>query len=432
MGCWYRTFSLRRDVREEVVYRLDGWMLAKGFERWEDPDARFLPPDERGERGAFLLGNDQWTVLAYSEFEEEDRLELELVHLGRPVLRYLVVDSDVWAYQLRVGDEIVSAFASNPGAYSDLPEGPNDLAALCRELELDADPAVLRRLQKRREVFAERAGDAFLAVLGLEAAATQFDYLRDDEIHWRGFELVELRYRRPGFDPMHELDLHRVGELPPERLEPAGAEGEPAPSFEFPVQTRALFALARVYMTLLRPIFWLARPLLRWRARRMLGPRAEGEGATQPSALPIELTQVESGGVFEHRKLGFRLTLGDGIELGGARRLFRWRDVEVGVSIVPASHARAMLAGRATAAEVEKRDLFVGPLPACAWISERREGEEGLRRWLTFFVATRRGVYAFSGHAADRAQPPSRESLWQLAERLSTFELSVLRRAPGN
>lgn len=226
MGSWHRTFALRGDLRTEVLDRLDGWLLAKGFERWEDPDAMLLSPDERGERGAFLVGNGEWTVIAYSELEEEDRLELELIRLGRPVFRYLVVDSDVWAYQLRVGDEIVSAFASDRSIYSDLPEGPNDLDALCRELELGTDPGALRRLQRKRGTFAEVVGGEFLAAIGVEAAGTQFEYLRESEERWSGFEVVELRYRRPGFDPMHELDLHRVEAEPRRFFEPPTPEGK--------------------------------------------------------------------------------------------------------------------------------------------------------------------------------------------------------------
>jgi hypothetical protein len=175
LGSWYRSFSFRADVREPLTETLDRWLRAKGFERAVAASPRLLPPDARGERGAFLLTSPEWTTLVYSAIEEEDRLALELGRLDRPFLRFYVIDSDVWAYELRDGGEVVSAFLSRAGLYDDLPDGPNDLDTFVRVLQLSSRPAELARLQRRRAT--RRGAGGGLAAIGIPCAATQYDYV---------------------------------------------------------------------------------------------------------------------------------------------------------------------------------------------------------------------------------------------------------------
>ncbi|MGE0640192.1 MAG: hypothetical protein AB7G12_01270 [Thermoanaerobaculia bacterium] len=413
-------------------------MRAKGLERVESAEARLLPPHERDERGAFLVWNSKWTVLLYSDFEEEERLIYELSRNRRPFLRFMIVDSDVWAYQLYQEGEIVSAFRSSSGIWGDIPGGPNDLEKLRRELQLEQSAAELRKLQRGRGPLAEIGARRFLGRLGLSAALTQFDYIRQGENEFPGFEVRELRYQRPGFDAMQGFDLHRI-----KRREPALVEIEDevlpgAAESLLPVHFRLLIGLFKMLVMLLKPF----SPLFGWILRRRAMAAVEGEDSDVPAsdkgveALVEPLIVIEDG-YLVHRTMGFRMHCPMGTELPGAFGLLRWRGFDVRVSISRPDHVREALTGWRRNVKYRTEDFFAGELPARLELVEDNS-PRGNSRWACCYLASTRGVYRFDYwqrfQKAGEREPISEEWSDDLIlgwiESLKSFELLDLSSSP--
>jgi hypothetical protein len=293
-------------------------------------------------------------------------------------------------------------------------------------LELTVDPQTLGRLQKKRHVLAELPAHDFLAALGLGAAGTQFDYLRHGEIEPTGFEIVELRYRKPGFDPMHEFDLHRIEAKRSDDAAAADGETGGPPTLALPLQVRAMIAFARTLSLILRPLFWLARPWLRWRFARQM--RSAPPALVPSSGVPstVGLVPGTLPGTHEHCALGFRLRLPREADLQGTAGIFRWRGIDVTVALQNATFSRQVLAAQAGPSVLETRDFFAGELPARAWIRDWPGREGKFARVLHVYVASHRGVYSFTARSVDPAQTPPIETLSSLAESFSTFELTEL------
>lgn len=431
MGSWCRSFSFRGNVASELLATMDLWMRAKGLERVESAEARLLAPHERDERGAFLVWNSKWTVLVYSDFEEEERLVYELSRNRRPLLRFMIVDSDVWAYQLYQEGEIVSAFRSSSGIWGDIPGGPNDLERLRGDLQIEQSAAELRRLQRGKGPLADIGARRFLGRLGLSAAITQFDYIRQGENEFPGFEVRELRYQRPGFDAMRGFDLHRI-----KRREPALVEIEdemPPGGTELllPLHLRLLIGLFRVLVMLLKPF----NPLFGWILRRRAMAVVEhGVGDESASDAGVEATVepliVIEDGYLIHRTMGFRMHCPEGTELTSAFGLLRWRGFDVRVSISRPDHVRDALTGWRRNVKYRTEDFFAGELPARLELVEDN-GPRGNSRWACCYLSSTRGVYRFdysprfqkAGEREASSEGWSDELIRDWIEPLKSFEL---------
>lgn len=418
MGSWYRSFALRGNCREEVVSCLDTWHRSKGFERQTQAELFLLPPDEKAERGAFVLSNADWTVVCYSHFDEEDRLELELVRLNRPVMRFFVVDSDVWAYQLRSGDEIVSAFASRHGLWDDLPDGPNDLERFCRALDLEVEPSALRRLQKQRAIMAELSAHRFLSALGVEPAATQFDYLRANEFEFPGYDVQELRYRRPDFEPMLGFDLHRITPREATAVDEED-EAEIQRSISVPPHVRFLIAVSRVIFFLLRPLLWLLAVSFRLRNRNALAPGGHSLAESAPG-----WRSVVRDGWLEIPPLGFKLALPEGAEPRSGLVLYRWNGLDVSVAVEAPTLVRSIFAANPPGVIRETRDHVIDSMPARSVVTTSQTTKGQLLRSVAVYIASARGIYVLKGHATQLDRQPSEETTRKLIDLLSKFELA--------
>lgn len=434
MGSWCRTFSFRDDCRGELLEALDSWMRAKGLERIHSAEAALLPPHSQAERGAFLLGNGSWTILAYSDFEEEERLIFELSRSSRPFLRFLVVDSDVWAYQLYLSGEILSAFVSKSGLWDDLPSGPNDIGQLRSALRIAVPEPELRKLQRQQGPLADFSALRFLDAIGLAPAMSQYDYLRGNEFERRDFEVRELRYRRPGFDPMQGFDLHRIVRRPPALIEVREPQEDGGVEAGLPFELRVMLATSKFLVLLMKPFYWIARPLLLWRMRRAAGPsRGSGGGGDPEAGLQLRESLAILDGVARHRALGFLLRWPEGALESHGFELFQWQGIGVSVRLLRPEVVREALAHWSSDLKIETEDLTLKGLPARIESCEQ-SGPGGIRRWLSCHIATHRGVYAFRANflvkKARKGETPEvprpMEELRRIVPILESFELVEL------
>ena len=209
MGSDFRSFCIRKGDHEKVAGVVRHWLEARGFEPHERQE--ILQLSEDSERGFCLYWNDDWTVLLYSHFEEDERLSLELQKLGRPVLHLWLHDSDVWGYELTVDGSELTSFNSNPRYFGaeETAESPNDTEVLLAKLGIEQLSAKdVRRLQAKRGLFKEVACEAFARALGVGPAASQYSYaLEEPPPDLDSFRYHVWRFRRPGFDPMAGFDL---------------------------------------------------------------------------------------------------------------------------------------------------------------------------------------------------------------------------------
>jgi hypothetical protein len=420
-----------------LLETLDAWMRAKGFEKIDSAEAALLPPHSEAERGAFLLGNGSWTVLAYSDFEEEERLIFELSRSSRPFLRFFVVDSDVWAYQLYRSGEIVSAFVSKPGLWDDLPSGPNDIDQLRSVLRIAVAEPELKELQRQRGPLADFSALRFLNAIGLAPAMSQFDYLRENEFERRDFEVRELRYRRPGFDPMQGFDLHRITRRPPDLIEVREPQDDGGAEALLSFDVRLMLAASRILFFLLKPLYWISRPLILWRMRRAGGLSGNSgfEGGLREGVQPQRSLSIRDG-IACHEGLGFLLRWPEGAVEAHGFEFFQWQGIGVSVRLLRPEAAREALAHWSSDLRIETEDLTLKGLPARIEYCEQ-SGPGGPRRWLSCHIATQRGVYAFfanflvkkarKGEAPEAPRPM--EELRLIVPILESFELAELEAA---
>ncbi len=436
MGSWYGSFSFRGDRRAEIRERLEGWLRAKGFERLPEGSTFPAGPDERGERGAFLLRSAGWTTLVYSEKGEESRLALELTRLPFPCFRFRVAEGDVWAYEVSREGETLAAFASRHDLDDAGPAGPGDLEALCAAFELPRERSLLERLrkaQRKRAIFADGPAFEFLQALGLEAAAISYDSLAAGELLREGVVLEALAFRRPAFDPMAGIDLHA---LEPEVRAREGAE-EPAANQDPPEEWHPMAKLVgapraaghrptlRVARGTLRTLVGAAFHLLPRRLFvRAFGGGEPTDGGIGPVDAAARLRGLRLEGDFlVHDKLGFRLRVPPGATL--ARDFFlalEWHGIALSTEALEASRVRRSFELPVGTRILRSRNLWAGRLPVKEIRCEREKAGKVLR-WSSLLVAAPNAVFRITARPARDAPLPSDETLDRIAECVQSFEL---------
>ncbi len=221
MGAFYNSICAQGDCTAEVERTLDRWMSLRGFRRSQQPMLFDLDSDH--ERCAFLLSNDRWTVLVFSNYEEERRLIRELQVILDPLLYVWVQDSDVWGYDLFRGQGIAGSFVSEAQAYQSFPDdGPvgsekRPVASpeeTCVLLGREDRVAELRKILRRSAAFEEEVCLEFCRLFGVEAAILSYDDLergRPESLPgWRCEQILYVQ-RDAAPDPrpvaLHELAL---------------------------------------------------------------------------------------------------------------------------------------------------------------------------------------------------------------------------------
>ena len=286
MGVFYNSFCLRGDRSEEVRSSLRRWLHARGFELSGQP--MLFDLDGEAERSAFLVSDGRWTILVFSKYEEEGRLLRELATWSSPLVYVWVQDSEAWGYDVVVESGFAGSFTSDSKVFNSFEEDSADRpAAEPEELERllggTGSAAELRKIQRRRKVFAEDVCFDFCRWMRAEAAAVSYDDLeRGTVAELEGWKIEQLLFYHPdsvappavGTD-LHAIDLQDLGVF--SVLHP---QSELTP--ELKAEVEEMRRRARLRWALLRPVSWLARGW-GW-ARARLAPRLEAAGLSDPEA----------------------------------------------------------------------------------------------------------------------------------------------------
>jgi hypothetical protein len=183
MGAFYNSICLPGDERQGVRESLERWLSLRGFERVHD--SVLFDLDGETERSAFLLWNENWTVLVFSKYEEERRLIRDLQGWKNPVLYVWVQDSDVWGYDLFDRRGFSGSFVSDAGAYQSFPDheiGSEGRpwarpAEVCERLGKPGQEKILRKIEKKSAAFEEEVCAEFCRLFGVDGAMASYDDL---------------------------------------------------------------------------------------------------------------------------------------------------------------------------------------------------------------------------------------------------------------
>ena len=316
---------MRRAPIEQVKASVEGWLARRGFEPVAAP---LFACEGARERGVYLFGNADWTIVVFSEREEERRLVQELMGLERPLLHVWLFDSDVWGYVLVHDGGTLAEFDSNPdydkGAeyfldeprFGDMRSGAP--AELCRVLERPGLEDEVARLQRRRPVFKETAVHAFCDRLGIGPVATSYRYLEHADVDggFAGWTVECLRYSKEDPHAGDGIDLHAESAFaaPELRDEPPAEHAAPGLPLEIPLQIRATFAMVKTlmlpFLLIVRPLAWLFRMRARLGLARL--PIPVGPLVRLPGHPP--LARAEDGFAMNDRHR-CRVRLPEGAEI---------------------------------------------------------------------------------------------------------------------
>ncbi|MEM8962436.1 MAG: hypothetical protein AAGD38_13215 [Acidobacteriota bacterium] len=216
MGVFYDSVSLPGDQRRAVLTALERWLAHRGFELHDGPALFDLDPV--WDRGVFLRTNGKWTVVCYSEHEEQKRVLHELGTLEAPLLSLWLWDSEVWGWDVLDGGRFAGTFSSDPDFYVSHPDisigrqnRPHGTAeTLASRFGLDATTGAaigrLGNLADNEQAFAE-----LCRLLDLEGANAGYGELEHGTVPepdgWRTEHLVFVH--RTAVDPL-EVDLHQA------------------------------------------------------------------------------------------------------------------------------------------------------------------------------------------------------------------------------
>ena len=215
MGAFYNSICLAGSRRDDVISALERWLVARGFERSTTPALFDLDPDE--ERSAFLLSHRDWTVLLYSDFEEERRLIHELRAIPTPLLYLWVFDSSSWGYDLFEDGLFLGSYCSDPDdheSFDDIPVGSPqrpwaNSTTLANALNATERAPALEAVHQMRSVFKEELCRALCAELNLEAAMHTYDDLDcGDATLAEDWQVEQLLFVRKDERPRAFVDLH--------------------------------------------------------------------------------------------------------------------------------------------------------------------------------------------------------------------------------
>ncbi|MFT4625714.1 MAG: hypothetical protein ACI8PZ_004385 [Myxococcota bacterium] len=285
------------------------WMRTKGYDL--RPGTPRTALDAEHERAVWLAWRDDRTVLLGNAIQELPRQLFELKKLGAPVLELWMHDSDLWGYQLWREGKCAAAFNSQPRYFGppEPPEGPNDVALLCRVTGAVGEEPAVKRLQAKRALFAESVSAELAALLGIAPAAAQYD--PPGQMHWatEGFDTEHLWFRRAGWDPMAGFDLAGV------RFE----TWEPPTHPDLTPTDRATIAwhqgigrtVGLSIGCLFAPLGWLFRGITWWRSRAPT-EQLEASDATAPVAASVDPDVEHLDGRLVNRRHGVEVTLPSG------------------------------------------------------------------------------------------------------------------------
>jgi hypothetical protein len=422
VGSDFWSQSVPADIHERVDAVLRSWLEAKGFEEIVDEPIFDLERDI--ERGYFLLWDEHWTVVTYSDIGESERLTFELTgKLELPVLHLWTHDSDLWGYELHRDGEVVSAFNSNPHYFGseEEAEGPNDVPALLDICGLSPQKAkAIRKLQKTKKVFMERICEEFAGLLGVRPSASQYNFLLHRELEAGGFQRLHRRFRKAGAFPMAGFDLHIIT---------ARTEGDDAPVATGPdweelssqVGEAEVARLKRMH-TFARGLSYVVKALTYpFVAYQRLKSKLVSPAAVEKEKATPLLQKVE-GDYWIHEPTRSRIRLIEGAEPLERPSLlpFRVGDLEVGSWTMSAGQARVALTERRGASVTFEENFTIGEFPAKA-VGWRESYPEGVKESQQIFIQTPWAVIVFY---MPQSEPPDPEATRTARRVIETFEIT--------
>ncbi|MGB7539968.1 MAG: hypothetical protein WBM17_15615, partial [Anaerolineales bacterium] len=295
----------------------------------------------------------------------------------------------------------VTAFNSNPKYFGarEAPAAPNDIPVLIEQCAIRGlSVAEVEALQKKKGLFKENACAAFLKAIGAAPAASQYRYESDAQPVPPGFSVVHRRYRKRGFDPMRNFNLHAKPAKPP--------QGE-AP---FPAQMPTLPPGFRILMDIMRivaiPVGWLFGAFL-W-IKMKTGGIADLAGVGF-SALPKDYS-LENGWLVNPKRR-CRIKLADGAAMSTLTGMlpFRIGEIEVFSKTMSAEETRSTLAGLQFQPVEEDADFRIGTMPAKR-IRLRSFPKQDHLRYI-YFIQASAAVYYFSLESNGPLGPAEYEAL---------------------
>ena len=309
LGAFYNSICVPGAERQRVTDSLERWLGSRGFERSDRPVLFDLEGDN--ERCAFLISSALWTLVIFSNYDEERRLIRELQTWSSSVLYVWVQDSDVWGYDVFDADDFAGSFNSDPRSYCSFDndggggaqggERPEiDVEAFCRRFGLDGAGDELRAIHRKKAIFKEDVCREFCRLIDAAPALTSYDDLErggarpSDE--WQVERLLFV-HRDAAKDAADLIDLHDA------RLNGVWSSPE-STAIEIPPEVlqevKRRRDRPRLTVRLLKPLSWLARTWSRAieatarLSRRRPAPRRPSWNGSSPR---------DSSGVIEVRHL---------------------------------------------------------------------------------------------------------------------------------
>ncbi len=331
MGVFYNSICIPRDERQRARASLLRWLGGRGFELSDQPVLFDL--DSETERCAFLVWNPDWTLLFFSNYQEERRLIRELQTWSQSLLYVWVQDSDVWGYDIFDSGGFAGSFNSDPRTYRSFADDGQaesrpaaEVRELCRRFGVDGRAAELQAILRRKAIFKEDICRDFCRLMGAAPALTSYDDLErgafEELEDWQVERMLFVK-RDAAIGEEQLLDLHGValggrggGGRRGANASEDGRSGESAFRVEIPLEVLAEMERrrkrTRLTLLLLRPLSWLARS---WRGtteaprrlRRALGRREPpAEQSRRGSSAVIEVCHL----INERHRCRIRLAVG--------------------------------------------------------------------------------------------------------------------------
>lgn len=386
MGAFYRSYSIPDDVHEVAEQKITTWLSRKGFSEIEGSSV--LDDDMEGERGFYLFWNDRWTIILYSDFEEDERLLFELNLLQLPILHLWLLDSDVWGYELYMQRKPIAAFNSQPKYYGsdDLSDVPNDIPTLLAKCSLkDLAVTDIAAIQRKRGVFKDPICAEFASAIHAGPAAAQYAYVTEGFPNSAGFSCVHRRFRKRNYDPVGSFDLHL------RRAKSTQSEAFPLPQAP-PLSIRILALIMRIVAT---PLGWLLRFSIMRRIKSGDIPADSSAGIDGQSDR--EYTFEEGRLVNPKRRC--RIDLPEGaVHCDGPGILpFKIGNHKVIVRAISANEAMTILSGSQYSAIEEDSNFWIGSLPAKYVLASYKVPQRGQETNYShqFFIQAPFAIYRF-------------------------------------
>lgn len=441
MGSFYSSYSIPGEVHEEVRQLVTAWLGAKGFEEVDEPQLMEL--DETQERGVFLYWNDHWTIVLYSNYDEEQRLHFELKKLEKPLLHLWLHDSSLWGYELTHEEEVVSAFNSNPryfGASQEM-EGPNDIEAVCRLCQAPGQEFSIQKLQGKRRVFKDEVCRDFAALLGASPAASCYRYDQEEpgEADTTGFNVLHLRFRSEGWDPMAHFNLHEIT-ASPRPLQPTAQAGEgwenlketlgEEQAMRLQKQFQRAQAVSGCMMFLLKPLALIFRGIFRLTMRQSRVYRTiTGSMQDTSTAGTFQPFRIDGDYLINDRHQ-CRIKLVEGavaekffpmVSRFSSVFAFAIRDIRVTCSAMRPQQVEQMLTNWPANSELVEENRTINNLPAKSLSVSYQTNQESSFQELHFLQAPR-VIYVFSASSKEK---PTDEICSAIRGSVDSFEIKT-------